>query len=129
MRFAFRRWAAVAVLALSASGCARGPRRSSAAGDRNTITRTQIAEHHFNTAYEAVEALRSNWLLTRGTDSFSSPSAVQVYMDLTRLGGVDQLRSIAVTNIAYIRYFDGVTATARWGLDHGAGAILVSTQP
>jgi hypothetical protein len=28
----------------------------------------------------------------------------------------------------YMKYFDGISATARWGLDHGAGVIYVSTR-
>ena len=86
-------------------------------------------ERRFNNAYDAVEALRRNWLLSRGPDSFQSPTTVQVYLDQMRLGGIEQLKTIQTINITSIRYYDGISATARWGLDHGAGAILVSTQP
>ena len=88
-----------------------------------------MLEHRFNNALEAVEALRSNWLQVKGTDSFSSPSQIWVYMDDTKLGGVESLRAIGVAPIVFIRHFDGVTATARWGLDHGQGVIFISTHP
>ncbi|MGH7463012.1 MAG: hypothetical protein ACREMA_18555 [Longimicrobiales bacterium] len=52
-----------------------------------------------------------------------------VYIDDTRLGGVETLRSISTASISYIRYYDGVTATGRWGIDHGQGVIFVSTRP
>jgi hypothetical protein len=52
-----------------------------------------------------------------------------VYLDGVRMGGIDQLRTIDVRPVTYIRFFDGIAATARWGLDHGAGAIYVSTHP
>ena len=97
--------------------------------DRDLITREQIREHRFANAFEAVESLRANWLITRGTDSFSAPSEVRVYLDNTRLGGIASLRSIDPTTIAYIRHFDGISATARWGIDHGQGVIYVSTHP
>ena len=97
--------------------------------DRATLTQTQFGAHQFSTAFDAVEALRSNWLKTRGTDSFQSPSQVRVYLDNVSLGDTATLRTIAINTIVYIRYFDGISATARWGLDHGAGVIYVSTRP
>jgi hypothetical protein len=33
-----------------------------------------------------------------------------------------------MTNVLSIRYIDGIAASARWGLDHGQGVILVSTR-
>jgi hypothetical protein len=95
--------------------------------DHAMLTKEQIAENHFNTAFDAVEALRSNWLKARGTDSFQTPSEVVVYLDNTRLGGTDTLREIAANTITYMRFFDGVAATGRWGIGHGAGVIFVST--
>jgi hypothetical protein len=44
------------------------------------------------------------------------------------MGGTDQLRQILVRSITTIRYMDALEATNRWGLDHGLGAILVSTR-
>jgi hypothetical protein len=49
--------------------------------DRNLLTPEQFANHGYNTAYEVVEAMRSNWLTERGTDSFSIAGKVQVYFD------------------------------------------------
>ncbi len=111
------------------SACARhktdvGPRL-----DRTLLTSEQFANHGYNTAYDVVEAMRSNWLAERGTDSFSSPTKVQVYFDGIKLGGVETLRTIDLRPVTYIRFFDGVTATARWGIGHGQGAIYVSTHP
>jgi len=97
--------------------------------DRNLLTPEQFANHGYNTAYEVIEAMRSNWLTERGTDSFSSPVKVQVYFDGIKLGGVETLRTIDLRPVTYIRFFDGIAATARWGLDHGQGAIYVSTHP
>ena len=96
--------------------------------DHNLLTEQQLREHHFVTAYEAVAALRSSWLETRGPDSFTSPSQVLVYLDESRLGSVETLRALPMTNVLSIRYIDGIAASARWGLDHGQGVILVSTR-
>lgn len=122
------RFFAIAVLML-ASACTRLRNEASARPDRNTITKEQLATTHYTTVYDAVEALRGNWLQTRGTDSFQSPSQVKVYFDNTMFGGVESMRSIATNTISFVRYFDGIAATARWGLDHGAGVIYVSSLP
>lgn len=132
MRFphsSIRRLAIATGMALAASGCARTGTRSGSTPDRSIITRAEITERRYNNAFDAVEALRRNWLLARGPDSFQSPTTVQVYLDQMRLGGIDQLKTIQTSQVSSIRYYDGISATARWGLDHGAGAIVVSTQP
>lgn len=123
------RWFGILLFASLVTACA-----SSGAGgarmDRNLLTREQIAETNRQNAYEVVESLRSNWLRTRGPTSLNSSDAVvQVYIDDNRLGGVDALRTINTSLIQYIRWFDGIAATGRWGLDHGAGVIFVSTRP
>ena len=102
---------------------------SDEARDRTVLTQTQFGAHQFNTAFDAIESLRSNWLKTRGTDSFQNPSQVRVYLDNISLGDTATLRTIAINTVVYIRFFDGVQATGRWGLDHGAGVIYVSTRP
>jgi hypothetical protein len=76
-----------------------------------------------------VQALRANWLNTRGVDSFRTPSRVWVYVDNVRLGGVESLRGVSIGSISYIEHFDGIAASGRWGLDHGAGVIHVLTHP
>lgn len=97
--------------------------------DRNLLTREQLRESGYTNVYDAVEALRSNWLRTKGTDSFVNPTQVQVYIDDNQLGGVQTLRSIQTSHISWVRYYDGVAASARWGLGHGQGVIFVSTSP
>ena len=128
MRPAFGRLALVATLFAPGVSCAhRAPLDRPARADRNVITQQQLVDYHFANAFEAIEALRSNWLRARGPDSFRSPSQVWVYQDNIRLGGVDQLRAISLNTVAFIRHYDGITATGRWGLDHGQGVIYVST--
>ena len=107
----------------------RSKEQTTAAADRSVITQTQFGEYHFNSAYDAVASLRANWLNTKGPDSFSHPSAVRVYLDNVFARRHRDARTIPVTNIVYMRYFDGISASARWGLDHGAGVIFVSTRP
>jgi len=119
---------AVAIVAL-VGGCA-GARTSASPGvNRNLLVPDQFADKGYTNPYDVIAALRSNWLEVRGTTSLQSPSKVQVYLDGVRMSGVEALRTMDLRPVTYIRFFDGVAATARWGLDHGAGAIYVSTHP
>jgi len=127
MRLAYSKVAVLFALVSSIACTTAG--RSAAGGrvDRELITHEQIEQNHFTTAYEAVESLHSNWLRAKGTDSFATPTEVVVYVNANRVGGVDALKNIAVQTITSIRHFDGLTASARWGVGHGQGVILVTT--
>jgi hypothetical protein len=129
VRSAFRQSLPLLLLALVPSCTLRRAGPDGERTNRSVITQQQMAENHFLTAYDAVESLRSNWLQTRGTDSFSAPSEVRVYLDNTLLGGVATLRDITANTVSFIKYYDGITATGRWGLGHGAGVIFVSQHP
>jgi hypothetical protein len=95
--------------------------------DRNVITGEELIEGHFISVYDAVEALHPPWLTPRGPDSFIAPSEVLVYLDNIKLGGVSNLRNLNLHSIRYIRHYDGPNATARWGVGHAAGVILIAT--
>ncbi|MCC7055456.1 MAG: hypothetical protein IT355_19435 [Gemmatimonadaceae bacterium] len=118
----------VVALALAGAGCA-GPVRPRATPliDQQLITKDVIRSSNYTNMYDVVLALRSTWIRTRPSDSFQKSSVVQVYLDMQRVGGPDELRSLAPVNVASVRYFDPIAASARWGMDHGAGVIYVVT--
>jgi hypothetical protein len=117
-----------AVFLLLSACAAHTPAGTRLAPDRSVITQQEILEHKFETVYDAIQALRPAWLQTRGTNSINSTSTqIQVYLDSNRLGGIETLSTVNLGSVVYIRHYDGVAATARWGLDHGQGAIYVST--
>jgi len=93
--------------------------------DRSVLTQEDFGGASFRTAYAAVETLRPRWLRTRGQGSFRGSTQIQVYLNDTRLGGVGQLRNISISAVESIRFIDGNTATARWGMNHEDGAIYV----
>jgi len=94
-------WAAILV---ATSGCAtHSPHDRAPAADRNLLTQEDLREYQFATVFDAIEALRSHWLRERGPDSFSTPGHVQVYLDDSRLGGVEALRTLPLANVLYIR--------------------------
>jgi len=118
---------AFAVLAGGVLMACSGNSPSGTRGEYNVIRKAEMVERGYLNAYDAVAGLRGNWLVTKGTDSFVAPGKVLVYIDNSRLGGVETLRDLSVASIVYIRWIDGVTASARWGLDHQHGVIFVSS--
>jgi hypothetical protein len=119
-------WALCCLVVLGA--CASRAGNSSESGDRNLITLAQIQDGHFQNAYDAVQALRPNWLTPRGPDSFRTPSQIEVYYDATHLGTVETLRSIVSSNVSFIRWYDGTQAQQRFGIGHSSGVIFVSSR-
>ena len=130
MRYAMRNTTAV-LLSLALLGCLSSQSAQSgqpaSRGDRRILTGAELREQHYNSAYEAIEALRGNWLVARGPDSFASPSVVLVYMDNVKLGGIETLRAVEISTLESIEHLDANSATARWGVGHGAGVILITT--
>ena len=119
-----------AAVSLLAVGCLK-PSPGGPVGDRSVITRQEIEANHFATLYDVVQGLRLTWMQARGPDSFQPGSSTQVvvYLDDTKLGGVETLRNINLASVMSVKHFDAADATSRWGLGHGAGVIYVSTYP
>jgi hypothetical protein len=93
--------------------------------DLERLTQKEMLDGHFMYVYDAVASLRSAWLNVHGTDSFGTPSQVWVYLDMTKLGGVSEMRSVPVTSIAGVRHYNGTEATMLFGVGHSAGVIQI----
>jgi hypothetical protein len=119
---------AVALLAvLLALACGGGGSKQAGTApppaDRESLRPEEWGNRNFYSAYDAIAALRPLWLNRRGPDG-----AIQVYLDDNRLGGVEVLRTLRTTSIAVIKHLDGIQGSARYGLGHEQGVILVSTR-
>ena len=118
-------------LALCLEACAAAA-GSGAGLSRNTITREQMAETQAITAYDAIRTLHPQWLRARGqTASASDPRALTptVYLDGTRMGGLDILAVYQVRDIFEIRYLDAGQAGIEYGMGFPRGIIeIISTQ-
>jgi hypothetical protein len=121
-----RSWLPLTLLVLLSCGGAR----TQSSRDRYVITETEIVESSLLDAYEVVQALRPEFLRTRGTSSFRSTDPVEavVYVDGVRSGDPSTLRRLSRDVLQEIRYIDARAATTRYGTGHGAGAILVATK-
>jgi outer membrane cobalamin receptor len=121
------------MIGMMLAGCGFIPRgsvsASPASGAMNLITKAEIDRGQWGDIYELVRNLRPRWVEPRGTDSVLNPGEVQVYVDGVRLGGVHRLRAIPTSGIDHLEWVDGVTASGRWGFNHGHGVIAVSYRP
>ncbi len=95
--------------------------------DQQLITRDVIVGTQYTNLYDVIQAMRSNWLQVKPSGGFSQAALLQVYLDNQRIGGVEELRRIAPSSVLTVRFYDPIAAAARWGMDHGAGAIYVVT--
>jgi hypothetical protein len=96
--------------------------------DQQLITREVITGTQYTNMFDVIQAMRSNWLMVKsGTAGEGKQSVLQVYLDNQRIGGVDELRRILPSTVQSARFYDAIAASARWGMDHGAGAIFIVT--
>jgi hypothetical protein len=122
------RWRTTLVASLLCAAClSRASQTVNRRLDRSVITREQMLEANYASVYDAVAALRSLWLQPRGPDSFVAPSIVWVYVDGARVGDVGVLKDMQPRLVNTVRFYDGPSATSRWGVDNAAGVIHVST--
>ncbi|MGH7461337.1 MAG: hypothetical protein ACREMA_09950 [Longimicrobiales bacterium] len=108
---------------------------------RSLVTARELARSGITTAHDAVRLLRPQWLRDPGvhvigeqqcperwTDVPACPDRrLVVYLDDSRLGGVETLKEISAQTIRSIQFLDGAAATYRWGAGHSHGAILIIT--
>jgi hypothetical protein len=121
------RFGLTALLLIPGIACSARQTAGGERADPNVITQAQIHERGVRTAYEAVETLKAPWLIVR-PDGLGQEREVIVYLDNSRLGGIQTLKQIQSSQIMLIRYYDSRTAIMRWGDDHRQGVIMVVTR-
>jgi hypothetical protein len=97
----------------------------------NEISAEQLRGSDAPSAYELVRSLHPNWLRPRARVEVMDGNVealIPVYVDGTRLGGVDVLRGLMPGGLASIRFLDPSSAQLRYGSGHLNGAIVVTTR-
>jgi hypothetical protein len=102
----------------------------------NIVTAAEIDAGNFRSAYDVVQRLRPNWFSraaqagsqTMGVSAVSGSqtsggAGLVVYLDNTRMGGVDVLRDLPVSGIASLEFMDAVTAQSKLP---GLGSSIIS---
>lgn len=100
----------------------------------NVLVAQEIGRTGERTAWAVVERLRPHFIVVAaawsegGRSAFYMDSARVVYVDGARAGGLEQLRWIRAEAVQQIERLDGPAATTRFGVDHAAGALMVTTR-
>ncbi len=108
------------------------------------ILSSEVKGRGASNAYDAVQSLRPRWLVKMQVLSLgdavgdvgaaaedraaSGDVSILVYLNHAKMGGIETLRDIPLTDVQYIRYYTGPEATYKWGWGHAQGVIQVSTQ-
>lgn len=114
------------------SGTAAAPTNS----NRSVINGEELSSTRETDLYNAIQRLRPDWLRTRGSSSISAgrsgnqdPDGVNVYQDLQKLGSIEVLRSISLTQATSLRFYTASEAQLRFGTGNPNGVIQIVTAP
>ena len=117
------------LLALSTclGGCVSGTQGPG--GERDLITGQEIEGIEVRNAYELIERLRPLWFRSRGGRSTRLETEIVVYVNESKLGGIEDLRAIPIEIVESVRALDSAEAGRLPGLGsrHVERAILVVT--
>jgi hypothetical protein len=91
----------------------------------NLITAAEIDAGDFRSAYDVVQRLRPNWFTKAagGSQAIGGGSGLLVYLDNTRMGGVEALRDLTPGGIQSLEYMDASTAQSKLP---GIGSSVIS---
>ena len=127
-----RLYAFAAIFLTLGCGSAPMPVVVGAPGHRDMLFEAEIQTNRVPgmTVYDIVAHLRPEYLRSRGTNSLRdlTPPTAIVYVDNVKFGSLETMRSMSADNIAQIQYLSANNATTRFGMDHAAGAILITTR-
>ena len=118
-----RRFRILALLAVAACASPNvDPDAAPARGDSRTITAAELASATQLTLYDYVRATRPLWLQQQVR---SSP--ITVFVDDARLGGPSTLRTVTLTTVSMVRYYDASAAQQKFtGRDLGPVIHVIS---
>ena len=103
--------------------------RPEPAGRTNTLLLTEkdISDTGQPNAYRVIQTARPQWLRVRPMGSSRGGyERIQVYVQGSRFGTVDQLEQIMATSIKEMRFLEARDATTRFVTGHGSGAIMIT---
>ena len=117
-----------------ATACATVPSQSvkGSPGNRDKLFAAEIESNRTPgmTAYDLISHARPEYLRSRGANSLrnTTPPTAIVYLDLSKYGDLESLRSISADVVKQVEYLTASSAQTRFGMDHTGGAILVTTR-
>lgn len=113
-------------LLVSLSACALGRQASAGRGNaRGPIRAEELRHVGSGDALAAVRTLRPGWLRSATPQSVTGNDRLVVYFEDLKIGGVDALQAMSVTEIGRIEFLRPQEAQFRFGPGHLNGAIVV----
>lgn len=127
MRFA-KQYLLFSILTIITTACASTPSRTSGSADPNVILEAELAAYSDRPLSQTVQQLRPQFLRSRGASSINRTAVdvVVVYLGHTRMGGPEALGQIRTADVREVRYLSPTDASQRYGLNHTAGAIVLT---
>jgi hypothetical protein len=101
-------------------------------GQRNLLTAADLARAGDVSLFEAIRMLRPTFLEVRPASMAGTKQAAppQVFVgSLEMMEGVEHLREIMAKDVQEVRLLEPREANARFGGNHGTGALLITMQP
>jgi len=101
---------------------------SGAEAPEGKVVRVEGVSGPSESLYRYVARTHATWLASRGPHEFPMRSHVVVYRDGVPLGGTEVLRGIPAGTVVEMRRMDPSQASRHFGVEHGAGAILLTSK-
>jgi len=116
-------------LLLLVGGCAGNAVTQAPRASANVLTAEELQAGVYETVFDAVSALRSNWLRERPPSDYTGdfPEVAQVFVDGLHLGDVSVLRQILPRDVAHLRYLTVTQAAATIGRLANANPVIQVT--
>ena len=116
------------MLSACASASGSAAQSASTTGNRYLITEAELQAATERTLYEMIQRQRPTFLRSRQVRSNTTPvpEPVHVFVDGTRVEGVESLRLFIPKNVKEVRFYEPSEANVRFGTGHHGGLISVT---
>jgi len=132
------------MVTLAIAACQRvntGTQQPTSRSDNRVITHAMLLTGGASNVYDAIAKVRPQCFTQRlsqtgrpaaaesGKDPYfdSSNRPITLYVDNTRVGSAEELRSMSLGEVAQVECLNATDAAQRFGLNNVAGAIVVKT--
>lgn len=118
------------LVATFALACAPATAGRTTMRNKNFISQEELQAARYSNLYDAINTLRPAFLRSRGRNTFD-PNVTEypaVYQDGQRFGELQILKTMPLDQVKSVRYLSAPDATTKYGSNHTAGVIEVTTR-
>jgi hypothetical protein len=120
--------AAMTVPACSSTAGGSATQSGNSSGGRYMLTESELQAATERTLYEVIQRQRPTFFRSRQVRSNTTPNPepVHVFVDGTRVEGVESLKLFTPRNVKEVRFYEPHEANVRFGTGHHGGLISVT---